>query len=294
MKIFKNTLQILTVSISFLVIVGCNPNLNTNKLRTQLTEQNQNIDELPTLFENPDAEAEVTPQMDVETESTPTTTNNTTTSVAESPLAKPPPPTVSNQPVVTPPPVVATQPPIKPEPSVTEKPPVSETQPVITQPSRPVEQKPVTTTASRFIQYAHEVMIKEGKAIGTPCNYYVQRVLVRAGFPKGDFRANEFALYAKKNFKFYKAEDFKIDTSRSDKDDLKKHLWSYPERTPFILQWTRPGHYGHIAILERIGDSLIIYQASIGSHTAQRSQTKIETLLSSKHRAHLTVYSEFK
>jgi len=278
--------------------VGCNPNLNTNKLRTQLTEQNQNIDELPTLFENPDVETDFTPQPDVETESTsslPDTPNKPI--VTESPAAQPPPPTEIQKPELTPqkPPVIgSSQPPITQQPVTIEKPSVPETKPVVTTSNPPVEQKLATTTASRFIQYAHEVMIKEGKEIGTPCNYYVQRVLVRAGFPKGDFRANDFDLYAKKNFKFYKVEDFKIDTTRSDKDELKKHLWSYPERTPFILQWTRPGHYGHIAILERIGDNLIIYQASIGSHTAQRSQTKIETLLSSKHRAHLTVYSEFK
>ncbi len=262
----KNTIQILTVSISLVLMVGCNPNLNSKTLGDQLAAQNQNIDELPTDFENPDFDIEPVTQAE------PTVTT---------PAAPAQPPTVTEP----------TKPESKPEVKPDTKP---DTKPVVTQPKPIVEQKPSSTQASRFIQYAHEVMIKEGKSLGTPCNYYVQRVLVRAGFPKGDFRANDFDLYAKKNFTFYKAEDFKIDATRSDKDELKKHLWSYPERTPFILQWTRPGHYGHIAILERIGDGLIIYQASIGGHTAQRSQTKIETLLSSRHRAYLTVYSEFK
>ena len=161
---------------------------------------------------------------------------------------------------------------------------------------KPVTQppEPVKIEASKFIQTAYDVMVKEGKSIGTPCNLYLQRVLLRAGFKVADFVANDFDLYAKKYFKSYKAEDFRIDSNRSDKDELKAYLWSHQERTPFILQWTRPGHFGHIAILERQGESLIIYQASLGRHTAQRDQTTIERLLSSKYRASLTVYSEFK
>lgn len=274
MKKTQNKIQILAVSISLILMVGCNPNLNSKTLGDQLAAQNQNIDELPTAFENPDID------IDSVTQAEPTDTAPNQTSAPESAQ----PPTVTEQKPTTKP---ETQPEAKPD----VKP---EVKPVVTQPKPTIEQKPASTQASRFIQYAHEVMIKEGKSLGTPCNFYVQRVLVRAGFPKAGFRANDFDLYAKKNFKFYKAEDFKIDSSRSDKEELKKHLWSYPERTPFILQWTRPGNYGHIAILERIGENLIIYQASIGGHTAQRSQTKIETLLSSRHRAHLTVYSEFK
>lgn len=274
----KNKIQILTVSISLILMVGCNPNLNSKTLGDQLAAQNQNIDELPTDFENPDIDIDTVTQV----EPAVTTPNPTT------PSAPAQPPAVAEQKPTTKP---ETKPDVKPEVKPETKP---DTKPIVTQPKPNVEQKPTSTQASRFIQYAHEVMIKEGKSLGTPCNFYVQRVLVRAGFPKGSFRANDFDLYAKKNFTFYKAEDFKIDSTRSDKEDLKKHLWSYPERTPFILQWTRPGNYGHIAILERIGDNLIIYQASIGGHTAQRSQTKIETLLSSRHRAYLTVYSEFK
>jgi hypothetical protein len=270
MQTTKNTIQVLAISISLILMVGCNPNLNSKTLGDQLTAQNQNIDELPIAFENPDVDSDIA----IEAEPILTTPN------ASTPAEPVQPPTVTEQKPTTNPEV---KPDVKPE-----------VKPVATQLKPNVEQKPTSTHASRFIQYAHEVMIKEGKSLGTPCNFYVQRVLVRAGFPKGSFRANDFDVYAKKNFKFYQAEDFKIDSTRSDKDDLKKHLWSYPERTPFILQWTRPGHYGHIAILERIGENLVIYQASIGRHTAARSQTKIETLLSSKHRAHLTVYSEFK
>ncbi len=157
--------------------------------------------------------------------------------------------------------------------------------------SKPASEK---KEASKFIQTAFDVMKKEGVSLGTPCNFYLMRVLMRAGFKNEGFRANDFDVYAKKNFKFYKAEDFKIDSTKSDADELKKYLWSFDERTPFILQWTRPGNFGHVAILERIGENLIIYQASIGNHTARRDLTTIEKLLSSKHRASLTVYSEFR
>ncbi len=158
---------------------------------------------------------------------------------------------------------------------------------------KPVK-KTILTEASKFIQTAYNVMIKEGKKIGTPCNFYLQRVLIRFGFKHADFVANDFDIYAKNNFKSYKHEDFKIDATRSDKEALRQYLWSYEERTPFILQWTRSGNYGHVAVLERIKDNLVIYQASIGIHSARRDLTTIQTLLSSKHRAQLTVYSEFQ
>jgi hypothetical protein len=160
--------------------------------------------------------------------------------------------------------------------------------------TKPTHQPETKKQASKFIQTAYNVMVKEGKSIGTACNLYLQRVLISSGFQKGDFVANDFDIYAKKYFKSYKSEDFKIDSTRSDKIDLKKYLWSYNDRTPFILQWTRPGNYGHVAIMERIGENLIIYQASINNHTARREQTTINQLLSSKHRASLTVYSEFR
>lgn len=147
---------------------------------------------------------------------------------------------------------------------------------------------------SEFIKVAQFVVLNESEKIGTACNHYLQRVLFLSGFKKGDFLANEFDIYAKNNFKSYKIENFKIDASRNDKAELKKYIWSYPARTPFILQWKRPGAYGHVAILERLEDSLVIYQASYNAHNPERTLTTIDALLSLKYRKNISLFSEFK
>lgn len=255
----KNSVLIwLSSTLAILLFVGCNPSLNSNALNPQFTNSAQPIDELPPTFE---------PTFE--------------------PAAEPIPETAT---------------PIKP-------PTEQLSQKTESSPSKindaingivkktiksPKDNLKITSDASDFIKIAHSVMVNEGKSLGTACNFYVGRVLVRAGFKKESFVANDFDIYAKNNFDSYKAVDFKIDANHSDADELRKHLWSYPERTPFIAQWTRPNYYGHIAILERIGDSLVIYQASYGQHTPRRDLTKIEILLSSKRRAHLTIYSEFR
>ncbi len=293
----QHNINNILVKILFLVLINlqfsCGLNISPanadnqfQKNQTETLRENQTVNNIPATFESPPLD------------SSNTTKPDTATPIIDEPPALEPPPLktpVTQKPVLQKPndPKPATQTPIeKPKPEI--KPdPKPESQPVVkptvSQPATPVKKE-----ASKFILTAFDVMVKEGKSIGTACNLYLQRVLIRAGFPTGDFIANDFDLYAKKHFKSYKTEDFKIDASRSDKEELKAHLWSYPERTPFIMQWTRPGHYGHVAIVERIAEQLIIYQASIGSHTAQRDQTTIERLLSSKNRASLTVYSEFR
>lgn len=163
------------------------------------------------------------------------------------------------------------------------------------QPKKPTETstKPAGPQASQFIKNAEMIMIKEGKKIGTPCNFYLSRVLEVSGFSKAPFVANDFDLYAKKYFSHYRNVDFVNDAAGSDKARLKQHIWSYPERTPFIMQWSRTGFYGHVAIVERIGEQLIVYQASLNSHSARRDQTTVDILLNGVNRRLLTVYSEF-
>lgn len=145
---------------------------------------------------------------------------------------------------------------------------------------------------SELIKNAQKIMEKEGKKIGTACNLYVRRVLEVTGYAAGFFMANDFDVYAKKNIPHYKSIEFKRDPNGSDKERLQKHIWSYPERTPFILQWKSPRAHGHIALMERIGDKLIIYQASLGRFTARKDQTSITILLSGYNRRTLTVFSE--
>lgn len=163
-----------------------------------------------------------------------------------------------------------------------------------TTPPPPVKDSKTSTPApSDFIKNAERIMITEGKKIGTPCNFYLRRVLEVSGFPSKPFLANDFDNYATKNFSNYTAIDFKNDRSGSERSRLKKVIWSYPQRTPFIFQWSRSGFYGHVAIVERIGDDLIVYQASIGSHSARRDRTSVDILLNGFNRRLLTMYINF-
>lgn len=182
-------------------------------------------------------------------------------------------------------------------------PPVTEPALVKQQPKKtePVVQKPKTPStpaagseASRFIKVAFWVVQNEAKKIGTPCNFYVSRVLELSGFSDDGFLANDFDIYARKNFSSYKEEKFAIINVTSERMRLKRYLWSYPSRTPFIIQWERAAPKpGHIAIVERIGEQLVIYQASLNRHIARREQTTIDRLLSTSRGARMTVYSEF-
>ncbi len=147
---------------------------------------------------------------------------------------------------------------------------------------------------SQLIKNAEWIMLHEGRRIGTACNRFIQRVLEYSGFLRSDFMANDFDLYAQKYFKFYKSVDFNNDLAGSDIGRLHNYLWSYPERTPFIMQWSRSGMHGHIAIVERIADHLIIYQANLNKYTARKDQTTVQSLLSGFNRRTLTVYSEFR
>lgn len=148
--------------------------------------------------------------------------------------------------------------------------------------------------ASLFIKSAFWVVQNEARKIGTPCNFYVSRVLVLTGYSKDGFLANDFDLYARKNFSSYKSEIFNTSNIESERQRLRHYIWSYPTRTPFIFQWERSAPQpGHIAIVERIGDQLVVYQASLNLFIARREQTTVDRLLSQARSARMTVYSEF-
>lgn len=190
--------------------------------------------------------------------------------------------------------------PQKTEPSVQQKPRTPE-RPAKKEDSKPTAKPEVETPkvakvgdASRFIKVAYWVVQNEAKKIGTPCNFYVSRVLELNGYSDDGFLANDFDIYAKKHFSSYKDERFVSTNIQAERLRLKRHLWSYPSRTPFILQWERQAPKpGHIAIVERIGDQLVIYQASLNRHIARREQTTIDRLLSASRAPRMTVYSEF-
>jgi hypothetical protein len=159
------------------------------------------------------------------------------------------------------------------------------TQPPTVKKEEPKKEESVT--ASNFIIATYNTMVKEGKKIGAACNFYIERVLEVLGFKTVDFLANDFDVAAKKIFKNYKVAVF------TNATELKRHLWSYRERTGFICQWERIGAPGHIAIVERVGETLWIYQASLNKYTARVEKTTLEHLLQVNNNKGVRVYSDF-
>lgn len=143
-------------------------------------------------------------------------------------------------------------------------------------------------TASHFIIAAYKTMINEGQKIGAACNFYLERVLEVMGFKTVDFLANDFDVAAKKMFKSFKVFTF------TNQTELKRHIWSYRERTGFIFQWERVGAPGHVAIVERVGETLYIYQASLNKYTARVEKTNLERLLQVNHKQGVRVYSDLQ
>lgn len=187
--------------------------------------------------------------------------------------------------------------PAKPAPTKPAQPTPTKPEPVKPKPVAPAPAKPtapVSGDASKFIKVAFWVVQNEAKKIGTPCNFYVSRVLELNGYSDDGFLANDFDIYARNHFSSYKDEKFSTVNQDSERLRLKRYIWSYPARTPFIFQWERQAPKpGHIAIVERVGDQLIIYQASLNKHIARREQTTIDRLLSASRAPRMTVYSEF-
>ena len=136
-------------------------------------------------------------------------------------------------------------------------------------------------------------MLTEGKKIGTPCNHYLQRVMQYSGYSLGGYLANDFDLYAAKKIPHAAVAHFVNDRNGPEIERLRRHLWSFPERTPFILQWSRTGVPGHLAIVERVSEKLIIYQASLNKYTARKDQTSVGMLLTGYNRRTLSVYANF-
>lgn len=181
--------------------------------------------------------------------------------------------------------------------SVQVRPPQPKTIPVVTPRLNPRIPFPKSSASmSKIIQNAYLVMNnkKDVAWIKTACNRYLSYVLARSGYSRDGFLANDFDIYAKKNLKHARDVLFKGETNlAAELARLKQHIWSYPERTPFILQWTRPtSRHGHVAILERIGDRLFIFQASLGAYEPRLNEIKVNTLLNARSSKHLNVYSE--
>lgn len=158
-----------------------------------------------------------------------------------------------------------------------------------TESDQPRSKKEVSNQTSKMIQLAYQVVATEGKKLGTACNHYVARVLQLMGFKKGrGFLSNTFDQYAKIAFNNYKARFV-------DKEsELRNLMWSYPSRTGFIFQWKRDSDYGHIAIVERVGESIYLYHASLNRHTPRIVKVSLAKLMAVNKNAGLTVYSDIE
>jgi hypothetical protein len=273
--------------LTLICLIGCNKRLSGTSSASGVTD----INTVPDTFE-PGFDLEKTQKPKKQTEDSKPDGMNfpLPPSLPEQPSTPPEPPAPqaptipSLKPFPAPPtPGSPSQPQKKPQP-------VKPAAPAVTSP------RPVTTSvqASRIIYYAQKVIETEARKLGTACNRFLLRVLSLSGFANENFLANNFHVYAKKNFTDAVVVNFRIDNNGDSLVRLKKHLWSYPERTPFILQWVRGGGHGHVAILERIQDKLVIYQASLNSQYPNKKQTLIQALLNSRGRTNLIVYSEMK
>ncbi len=187
---------------------------------------------------------------------------------------------------------------IYPDPQLINAPPDSSFNPATSLNSNIVKNSKLSrsqTTPSRFIQNAFWVIKNEAKKLGTPCNFFVARVLKLSGFSDDPFLANDFDQYANKNFSFFNVKTFSTQSVAQEKFKLQEYLHSFPDRTSFIIQWEQKrGQAGHIAIVEKIADQLVIYQASFNKFIPRRDQTTSEIILSTSQRAILRVYSDFQ
>jgi hypothetical protein len=269
-------LNLLITSSLSLGLMACNQRLQTNMKdpQTQVVSENPQLESPPPAQPTLDAEHPATEplsEIPAKPEITPSVKDEVPKKVTTLPAQPPAKPPVVEQKIPT----------KKEAPAVVKAKPAVETKKV-----EPKKDPP--SPASNFIIAAYNTMVNEGKKLGAACNFYLQGVLRSLGFKVEGFLANDFDVAAKKMFKSYRVVTF---TSASE---LKRHLWSYRQRTGFIFQWERSGGSpGHVGIVERVGEKLYIYQASLNKYTARVELTTLDKLLAVNGNRGLQVYSEF-
>lgn len=147
----------------------------------------------------------------------------------------------------------------------------------------------------RILNNTEYVFKNEGhkRGIGNACNFFLQRILERSGFSDDGYMAHEFDRYAKKHFTGVKTAEFRVEPLRKDAKNLEKFLFSFPEGTPFILQWKPVAGHGHLAIVTRKDGKLTVYEATLGKPRATQKETTARTLLSATDRYKMIVYVNF-
>jgi hypothetical protein len=150
--------------------------------------------------------------------------------------------------------------------------------------------KPIKRSLAEIAKW---VIQHEAKKVGAACNFFIQRILELMGFGPSSWTANSFDKYVKENFSSYQEESFVSDSSGVERKRLKAYIWSFPERTGLIFQWKRSSGHGHIAVVQRIQDELVIYHASLNTFRPKAQRVTLEVLLHPT-RKNLNVFSDFK
>lgn len=146
-----------------------------------------------------------------------------------------------------------------------------------------------------LVEWAKWVIQNESKKVGPACNLFVQRVLQLMGFERKNFLANNFDWYAKDKFSSYQLESFTYDSNLSQLPRLHDYIWSFPEGTGFIMQWKQKSGHGHIAIVERSGETLVIYHAGLNTFNPKAQTIPLERLLHRRKSNYtLNVFSNMK
>ncbi len=128
-------------------------------------------------------------------------------------------------------------------------------------------------------EMAKWVVENESKKVGPACNFFVQRVLYLMGFGRTAWLANDFDNFVQRTFPKFDKEIFQSQSLSQERLRLRDYIWSFPERTGLIIQWERQNTNGHIGIVQRIGNELVLYHASLNKFSPKAQSASIELLL---------------
>lgn len=150
-------------------------------------------------------------------------------------------------------------------------------------------------TGLSLVEIGHWVIQNEAKKVGAACNFYIQRVFALMGFGKSSWLANNFDSFVEKRFSHYKKEVFKYDSRGAEQARLKKYLGALDEYEGVVVQWKRKVGPGHVAIVHRVKDQLVMYHASLNRFRPKAQTVEIKTLLHKPWVGYtLNVFSDFQ
>lgn len=159
----------------------------------------------------------------------------------------------------------------------------------------PPAERRISPSGRNLSETARWVVENESKKVGPACNFFIQRVMFLMGWGKSSWVANDFDKYVENKFESFRKESFEMDSTGAEKRRLKEYIWSFPERTGLILQWKRKVGHGHIGIIQRIGNEIVLYHASLNQFSPKAQKANLDILVNRGSRAFvLNVFSDFQ